>query len=101
MYGNAYYTTNNNDNIFSFEHIMIIMLMGIIFFMYLKLEKCTYKENFSVDIDMNKNESYFSMKDKKFDMDCCNSKYTNDKGCICKKGDIPEIIRNRGGNNSV
>lgn len=99
--GYNYY--NNNDSLFSFENIMIIMLMGIVFMMFLKLEKCDKCsiENFNYEEDMNLNESKVSMKQKHFDISCCNSDYTNDDGCICIKEDVPNIIRSRGGNNTV
>ena len=53
-----------------------------------------------LDDDMNINESKMTFK-KKFDMGCCNSNFTNDEGCYCAKDGIPEIIKNRGGNNSL
>lgn len=97
------YNSYNNDYLFSFENSMIMMLMAIIFLMFLKLEKCDKCsiDNFELETDMNTDESKFSMKDKTFDINCCNSEYTNDNGCICVKKNVPKIISSRGGNNTI
>lgn len=98
-----YYSNNTNDSLISFENSMIILMMGIILMMFLKLERCGERctEKFDLENDMHSNETHFSMKKKKFDINCCNSKYINDKGCVCSDIEKPIIMKNRGGNNSL
>jgi hypothetical protein len=83
-----------------FNNIMIMLLLGIIVFLFMKSEKCINKnENFeSWEDDMNTNESLKTMKCAKFSLECCPSRYSNDKGCMCIEDEEKEILETRGYN---
>lgn len=73
----------------------------VLIYKYENCKKHTCVDHFNLEEDMNKNESNFSVTNR-FDHKCCNSIYTNDKGCACDTGnDVMDIVRSRGGNNTT
>lgn len=83
-----------------FNTVIIMLLLAIIVFLFLKSERCANTcENFeSWEEDMNTNESLKTLKCAKFSLDCCPSRYSNDKGCMCIEQEEKEIIETRGYN---
>ena len=83
-----------------FNNILIVLLLGIVVLLFIKSErKCPVKkEQFSVNEDMNSNESQKIMNACRFSLDCCPSMYSNDRGCMCMGAEEEEILVTRGYN---
>lgn len=87
------------DELFTFENALILLLVAIVFMLVLKVNQCGV-ENFDLKSDMELHESKHVLASKKFDLSCCDSEYTNDKGCLCGEDKVRELIKTRGYNNS-
>lgn len=86
-----------DNKLFTFENILILLLVGVVLMLTLKVNACG-TEAFSLDDDMNYDESDYVMSCKQFSMDCCDSPFTNAKGCACFDTNVDELVKSRGNN---
>lgn len=88
------------DELFTFENLLIMLLVAIIFMLVMKVNDCGNDnyESFNLKKDMELNESKHVLASDTFDLSCCDSPYTNDRGCLCGEAKINEMIRTRGMN---
>lgn len=78
----------------NFNDVFIVLLLGIIVLLTLKCKSCS--ESFDPD-DMYLHQNK-GMESCKFSLDCCPSKYSNDKGCLCMDNTISKEVSSRGSN---
>jgi hypothetical protein len=83
-----------------FQNVFVMLLLGIIVFLFIKSENCSNNcEKFEDwETNMNSNESQKIMNCSKFSLECCPSRYSNDKGCMCIDEEQKEILETRGYN---
>jgi hypothetical protein len=85
----------------TFNNILIVLLLGIVVFLFFKSEKKCRCEKFSTEEDMNGNESQNIMNACKFSLECCPSMYSSDRGCMCMGTEEEEILLTRGYNRTT
>lgn len=83
----------------NFEDVFILILLGIIVMLSIKCsKKCS--EKFNPD-DIYEHQGNAEGKSCKFSLDCCPSKYSTDKGCLCMGKNESKEIMNRGTNHNL
>jgi hypothetical protein len=79
-----------------FYDFFIIILVGIIVLLFLKSRKCDcysnekyteplVKSTGNIDDDMNLHQQLRFPKEYDYSLNCCNTPFSNNKGCLCKE----------------
>ena len=83
------------------QDILIVLLILIIFFLFIKSERKCKESYTELEDTMNINQSQKALNECRFSLDCCPSIYSNEKGCMCMDKKQEEILKTRGYNKTT